>query len=223
MTMGPYFLDLALDKYEVCCAVQHGGELCECDASEELVAHHPDGTTLYIPICQDKLHRLKAIAAKRAIEGGASPSSLTEVSYHGIFLQPQGLDRKCKSTEWDRFSMSVPEVTVAPKKKPVSKPAESSIPVPAKWSWVDKMNYWMDADGQVKRLRDISKHHLILTAIAIRDSNYQSCPKKISWTKNLISPNFKILYPEDKLQVGAREAGSKLEEFEEALTELGCL
>jgi len=222
MTMGPYFLDLALDKYEVCCAVQHGGELCECDASEELIANHPDGMTFYIPICKDKLHRLKAIAAKRALEGGASPTALTEVSYHGIFLQPQGLHKKCKTTEWDRYPSPGQEVIVAPKKK---KPivADPSLRVPANWEWVDRMNYWMDTDGQVKRLHDISKQHLILTAIAIRDTNYSSCPKKIAWTKELVVPTFKILYPEDKLNVGAREAGSKLEEFEEALVELGCL
>ena len=85
------------------------------------------------------------------------------------------------------------------------------------------MYHWMDTDGEIKRLNLISKQHLIVTALAIRDANYQSLPKRITWTKELIAPSFKIQYPEHALKVGAREAGSKLDEFAEVLEELGCI
>lgn len=235
MTVGPYFLDLALDKYEVCCAVQHDGELCERDASEELIATHPDGQTFYIPLCGDKLHRLKAINAKKHIESGLDPRALTEISYRGIFLQPMGMQRKCKTTEYDNFSVPIGITSYVEKKSrkgaarkevPNSPPIEVTpkiIKAPQTWQWVDDVFQWMDTDGEIKPLLKMSKQHLILTALAIRDENYQSCPKKIAWTKELIAPSFKLQYPEGALSVGTREAGAKLEEFEEVLAELGVL
>lgn len=235
MTVGPYFLDLALDKYEVCCAVQHDGEPCERDASEELIATHPDGQTFYIPLCGDKLHRLKAINAKKHIESGLDPRALTEISYRGIFLQPMGMQRKCKTTEYDNFSVPIGITSYVEKKSrkgaarketPNSPPIEVTpkiIKAPQTWQWVDDVFQWMDTDGEIKPLLKMSKQHLILTALAIRDENYQSCPKKIAWTKELIAPSFKLQYPEGALSVGAREAGAKLEEFEEVLAELGVL
>lgn len=235
MTVGPYFLDLALDKYEVCCAVQHDGEPCERDASEELIATHPDGQTFYIPLCGDKLHRLKAINAKKHIESGLDPRALTEISYRGIFLQPMGMQRKCKTTEYDNFSVPIGITSYVEKKSrksaarkevPNSPPIEVTpkiIKAPQTWQWVDDVFQWMDTDGEIKPLLKMSKQHLILTALAIRDENYQSCPKKIAWTKELIAPSFKLQYPEGALSVGTREAGAKLEEFEEVLAELGVL
>jgi hypothetical protein len=235
MTIGPYFLDLVLDKYEVCCAVQHDGELCERDASEELIATHPDGQTFYIPLCTDKLHRLKAINAKKHIEGGLDPRKLTEISYRGIFLQPMGMQQKCKTTEYDRFSVPIGFTDYTEKKSkknPARKETINSPPIevipkiikaPRTWQWIDDVFQWMDTDGEKKPLLKISKQHLILTALAIRDANYQSCPKKIAWTKELIAPSFKLEYPEGSLAVGVREAGAKLEEFEEVLAELGVL
>ena len=234
MTAGPYFLDLALDKYEVCCAVQHDGEPCECDAVEELTATHPDGQTFYIPLCGDKLHRIKAIGAKKHIESGQDPRAVTEVVFNGLFLQPQGAQQKCKMTEWDNFSMPVgiTEYGEKPSKKYSKKSTLPVAPIevtpkiikaPVSWQWVDDTFKWMDTDGQIKSLAKMSKQHLILTALAIRDENYQSCPKKIAWTKDLIAPSFKLQYPDGSLSVGVREAGAKLEEFEEVLAELGVL
>jgi len=235
MTTGPYFLDLALDKYEVCCAVQHNGELCEVDAVEELTATHPDGQTFYIPLCGDKLHRIKAIGAKKHIESGLDPRAITEIAFSGLFLQPQGMQQKCKMTEWDRFSVPIgitgygekPSRKSAGKKSPLkSEPIEVSpkiLKAPVSWHWVDDTFKWMDMDGEVKPLSKMSQQHLILTALAIRDENYQSCPQKIAWTKDLIAPSFKLQYPEGALSVGTREASAKLEEFEEVLAELGVL
>jgi hypothetical protein len=226
MTVGPYFLDLALDKYEVCCAVQHGGELCECDAAEELTAIHPDGKTFYIPICKDKLHRIKAINAKKHIESGKDPRGLTEVAFNGLFLQPQGLSQKCKMTEWDRcLAPTGNSISAASRRKKdvVATPAEKVVKAPRSWKWVDTTNKWMDTDGEVKSLSKMSSQHLILTVIAIREANYASCPKKIAWTKELVVPNYKLQYPDGALEVGTREAGTKLEEFEEVLAEMGVL
>jgi hypothetical protein len=235
MPTTPYFLDLVLDKYEVCCAVQHDGELCERDASEELVATHPDGQTFYIPLCGDKLHKLKAVGAKKHIESGQDPKLLTEVAYHGLFLQPQGVQQKCKMTEWDKFSMPIgltdygekPTKKYSTKKTHLKTEAievsQKIIKAPASWQWIEDSFKWMDTDGEVKSLSKMSQQHLILTALAIRDGNYQSCPKKIAWTKSLVAPSFKLQYPEGALVVGVREAGAKLEEFEEVLAELGVL
>lgn len=236
MTAGPYFLDLGLDKFEVCCAVLHSGELCESDATEELIAAHPEGQTFYIPVCNEKLHVLKAVNAKKHIESGKDPRILSEIAFSGIYLQPQGFAQKCKTTEWDKHSFSFPVPTIilessARKKSPKVTPVQSvvraqserSLPVPAEWTWVEDSFRWMDTDGEIKPLSKISPQHLIVTALAIRDANYQSCPKKMSWTKELVAPNFKIQYPEESLSVGLREARAKLEEFEEVLARMGVL
>jgi len=227
MSAEPYFLDLSMDKFEVCCAVQHGGELCECDAVDELCAPHPDGQTFYIPICGENLHKLKAIGAKKHIESGKDPRLLTEIAYYGLFLQPQGLQRKCKTTQWDRCHTPNILRKIVKEKAKAAVAAVPEVPkvilAPQSWHWVDETFKWMDVDGEVKRLSKMSTQHLILTAIALRDENYSSCPKRISWIKELIKPNFDLKYPEGSLQVGAREAGTKLQEFEEVLASKGLL
>jgi len=228
MSTEPYFLDLGLDKFEVCCAVQHDGELCENDAQDELCAPHPDGHTFYIPICGENLHRLKAVAAKKHIESGKDPRKLTEINFYGLFLQPKDLHKKCKTTEWNtgstRLSTAFKLPKIISKKEPVtSTETIKTIKAPQAWKWVDETFKWMDIDGEIKRLSKMSNQHLILTAIALRDENYTSCPKKIAWIKELIKPNFSLQYPEGSLQIGARAAGTKLEEFEEVLASRGFL
>ena len=134
-------------------------------------------------------------------------------------IQPPDKDQKCKFLQWEQF-LEDPDY-----EEPLPQPPEEIVTEASEnWEWVDNHKWWMSAEGEPLHMSKMESDELIGAALAIRNKNFSKITKRIEWTRNL-KPESKnrYVYPEEKLDVGYRIAGNKLEEFEEVLRNRGII
>jgi len=227
------WVPVTLDKFEVCCVpVEKSHHACWRDASDEVVAEFKDGSAYYMPVCNDPAHVRLAQEAKKKLLKGVSLAELDKyVVKLQMFVKPAEMTgTKVKVIQWENFkkrrlelpttpTTQQPKQAKHPRTRYVEPPPEVKTPTVIhtackKWTWINDIGQWMDMKGSVASFSKLSDKELTHTAIAIRDANFQNFTAKTKWTKSLVidaSESFK--FPEEALNVGAKVAAEKLEDF----------
>lgn len=236
MVEAAYFLREELHKYQMCCHPDCGG-----DAKTQVVIQQRDGAALYLGACDDPDHQQFTTALNFTLQKGVvTPAHLAEegsIEIEGVYYKPpQHHNVKCKWTEWQRYLEEVEAEVVreakfmaSPKGKALAKQREENNDKPlvmeavAEWTWIGNFDKWMDVEGNIVRMTALDTSELICAILAVRDANFSRVTKRIAWTKQLLVPEEKYIYPEEELNVGFEVAGDKLEEFQEAAEERGLL
>ncbi len=90
------------------------------------------------------------------------------------------------------------------------------------WEYVDDYGRWMNVEGKVVRLKDLSSEEMLAAVHALVAANFKRRGSNTNWTMAL-SPGGKFDYPKHLMNVGQKEALAKLEEMQGLLTERGLL
>ncbi len=214
--MKPCFIELGLDKYQICICPE-----CACDAVRQTCAALGNGRAYFISSCGTRGHAKYAEDIKQQLSEGADPHSLP-IEIEELFIKPPDKEEKCKLLQWEEFEANPEEAAPLPQPKPQAQ-RRNEAKVCDEWAWVSRMDWWMDAEGSMVRLRSLRIDELVSSVLAIRDLNFSRVTKRIAWTKQLVVPKVKYEYPEEELSVGYQEAGLKLDEFQEEANERGLL
>lgn len=222
----PFFPVKETHKFSVC-----GIATCDCDAVAEKDCPTGEGV-VYIPVCEK--HKREKI--------NKEDFKVTDYAVEHLFFRPAGFaSTKCKYHLWRQFVERLEKEVfegpqLEPKRKPAAPPrqalsfgtAESpEILTPPKkeelravdtWMWVSNFGRWMTITGETAKLSSFSDNELIGAALAIQQANFKRITARIAWVKKFEGMPVAV-YPESEIDVGFKEAGEKLEEFEEELRE----
>jgi len=204
---------------------------CGCDAVAEKDLPTGEGV-IYITVCEK--HKREKVDRENFL--------ISNYDVENLFFRPAGFaSTKCKYHLWRQFVERLEKETLEgplpePKRKPqaprqtyaaASTPADDSLtPLPPKeelravdtWTWVSNFGRWMTMTGETSRISSLSDKELIGAALAIQQANFKRITARIAWVKELESMPV-VVYPAPEVDVGFKEAGEKLEEFEEELRE----
>lgn len=217
--MEPYFIDLGLDKFQICSCPG-----CDYDASNEVCAKLKSGTEYYLASCERRGHKKRTQDVKQLLEQGVNVNQLHTqglINQEEVFIKPPDKDQKCKFLQWQAYKDN-PRLEEPPP-QPKKLETNNVHSVCKNWKWVPRMDYWMNERGDQVRLSRLPLAQLVSSILAIRDVNFGRVTKRIAWTKSLVEPRIKFTYPKEELLVGNVEAGLKLEEFKEEAEERGLL
>ncbi len=224
--MKPCFIELERSKFQRCAFPE-----CIGDAVSQEEAHMKDGTAYYLGACGREGHLEQVQKAQALLVSGIPPKKLhkkKELNIEELFIQPVGKEQKCKLAQWEAYVANPVAETPPPQPKPQAQRRNTAtkpevIPVCAEWAWVERFEWWMQADGKTVRLSRLSPAEFVAAVLAIRDANFARVTVRIAWTKELVSPGVTYSYPEEGLTVGYKSAGLKLDEFKEEAEERGLL
>jgi len=225
-----HYLYLDVIKYQMCCVrreIKGEVQTCQGDAKAELVAPREDGASYFLPICGRKKCKEMCGDIRDALEDGKDPRDIPELDMEELFIKPPGLEQKCKFYSWLdelRVEYQRQQDPAPPAQEPVEEESKYVYAV-EDWEFVDDIDRWMNAEGEVVHIRKLSTGELIDSVLAVRDANYKSITRKHYWTKKLfIDENRKrYRYPTPALRVGVSVASDKLEEFEAVASHRGLV
>ena len=215
--MEPLFIDLKLDKFQLCICPD-----CAGDAVKEIQVELKDGTVYFLASCDRKGHLLNVEEAAQELHNGLKPRALHvahQIDIQSLFIKPPEKEQKCKFVQWQKKT----QTKIRPIPPALRGPSSGTQTVCNTWQWMYRFEWWMDADGKKVRLRRLPLAQLVSSILAIRKHNFARITKKIAWTKVLVLPTIQFVYPETLLDVGSIEASRKLEEFREEAEERGLL
>jgi hypothetical protein len=220
MLNTPLFLLPNNLKYEVCCIEDDSQEdkICKQEAVCEITAVLKDKSIIYIPVCDQKEHQIKAKALGESFQNAKIPakSSLKE----WLFIQPVGESNKGRLDLWLNFKNQVSEPEPEKPKveiKPICKTTDS-------WQWIEDIDRWMDIAGNIIPIAQLSNDELIFTIQAIVRANYKSSGGKVIWVNKLIRPKTTSYeFTNNVLVVGKCLAREKLEEFQNECISRGLI
>ena len=219
MSISPLCLiPLSLHKFEVCCVpTEKSHHACWRDAKDEVVAELKDGSSYFLPICDNPEHRKLAEEAKNKLLKGVSVFEIQNLAIpEQVFIKPTELpDKKCKVIQWDVYK-KMKQLPTAETPKPQKPPAPVGKvhKVSTKWQWVDDIGQWCNIKGETVSLKKLDDHELKLTLMAISNANFKKIPADMSWIRDIVIPtNEIILFPENALVVKASRAKEKLDDF----------
>jgi len=217
--MSPLCLiPLALAKFEVCCVpTEKSHHACWRDAKSEVVAELKDGSTYFIPICDDPTHKKMAEDAKNKLLKGTSIYDIRNlVMPEQVFLKPiEYADKKCKVTQWDLYQkIKMAPVAPAPVMPKVTATIGKVYNVSKKWQWVDAIGQWCNAKGEIVATKKLDDIELKVVINAVCNANFKKIPTDLSWIREIMIPQNEVyVFPENALIVKASRAKDKLDDF----------
>lgn len=217
--MEPYYIDLGLDKFQIC--VCHG---CPADASRELSAELRNGVIFYLGVCESEEHFNQVVKIKKRLAKGDTPGDLDKnklLDLDDLFICPPGKDQKCKVAQWEAFKADPHAKPKMPQPPKMAK--QNSFKACKEWEWVHRFDRWMTIEGKEVRLERLPLAQFISAALAIQKTNFSRITTKTKWVRMLVKPEIVYTYPEEQLLVGHHEAGLKLGEFKDEAEERGLL
>jgi hypothetical protein len=207
--MEPCFIPLDFHKFQVCGCVD-----CGFDATAECVVVNAKGETYYVGTCE--AHTTTVQSAIEHLKGRTSPHTLEKkklLAIDELFIQPAGKNEKCKFLQWESYQQNPDEEAPVPQP-----PKEILLEATEDWEWIENHKWWMSVEGEPLHMSKLETEELIGAVLAIREKNFSRITKRIEWIRSLkLEGKNRYVYPDDKLDVGYRVAGLKLEEFREVL------
>lgn len=206
--MPAIYLPLGVAKYQICSVPE-----CGRDAKAEHYATSKGGTKYALGVCELSSHEDHIKSVCRGLEN--STIAHTEVDKKTIFRVHAGASQKCKLSG----SSKQPPAPAQQRKKGSSRRVATASD---SWVWVPNFNKWMSVTGRTVFISKIQTSELVAAAIAVRNANFKTQTKSVSWVCQLVKGKPYFL-PEESLAVGCTMALGKLEEFREELEERGVL
>jgi len=193
--MGYYLKQRHHKSKYVGCAV----EGCSSDCCVELTAKCENGEYVKIPGCLE--HAAFVHSVKASIESNGTADRIEKIRIK------EG--KKILSVDSREIYVYTPEEKLQCK-SPEKKVSES-------WQWVDDFDLWMNSEGKVVELSQLSDKELEDSTILIRRLNIKRRTKRIKWVAELeeIASPPVYLYPEEEFYVEQEDAYAKLDEFYE--------
>jgi len=227
----PLYIREQLDKFQICSCPK-----CGQDAVKEVVARMGDGTIFFLASCSEKDHVILCEKNKLDLLSGMyTPQKLVDenrLELEELFFQPAGHQNlKCKYSQWITYlkelekEVSERSVVQPNKIKKQEKAAirSSTVKAPEYWTWIENIDKWMNTEGNIVRIANLHNDEFISAVQAIIRINFSRVTKRVLWTKELLRPIMLYEYPEEELNVGAKMAGEKLEEFREEASDRGLI
>jgi hypothetical protein len=100
---------------------------------------------------------------------------------------------------------------------------ETSPPVCENWEFVYNLYEWMDVNGKIVPIKRLPNKEFVDSIWALIHANFAKVGTTLAWAKQLPTFGVAFAYPREALDVGARDAKDKLEEFYENAEERGWL
>lgn len=100
---------------------------------------------------------------------------------------------------------------------------EDSPPVCEDWEYVYNLYEWMTVVGKVVPIKKLPEKEFVDSVWALVHVNFSKVGRTMAWVKQLPAFGAPYAYPKEALDVGARDAKDKLEEFYENAEERGWI
>lgn len=215
--MTAIHLSLGIAKFQRCSVLG-----CGRDAVDAFRAQTKDKNTFHFGICAKADHKESLLC----MSPGCEQKTITQliqgatVDKETIFIQPAGIDWKCRWLGWKDSKKKGPTQR---RNGPDGEAEVVAFRVYPSWEWIRNYRRWMDVEGQLVSLRKLSVEEFVSSAVALREANYLRVTKRVSWVSLLVFGERRYLYPRKEMEVGSALAGDKLDEFKEEAETRGLL